>query len=50
VAPDDPIAAETLLARDGEVVHLRIREALGMAAAATAAPAGSASRSGEGRA
>jgi NAD(P) transhydrogenase subunit alpha len=48
LAADDPIASETLLLRDGEVVHAKVREALGLAAAA--APAGRASRATDGRA
>jgi NAD(P) transhydrogenase subunit alpha len=38
-APDDEIARETLVTRGGEVVHPRLREALGAVAAAAAATA-----------
>jgi NAD(P) transhydrogenase subunit alpha len=33
---DDEITRETLVARDGQVVHPRVREALGLAPAAPA--------------
>jgi NAD(P) transhydrogenase subunit alpha len=37
--PEDEIVASTLLTRDGQVVHPRLRELLGLAQAAPAAPA-----------
>jgi NAD(P) transhydrogenase subunit alpha len=39
IDPRDEVTAGTLLCRDGEVVHPRLRELLGLAASAPAAPA-----------